>query len=129
VIAVDANILVRYLVQDNSVQGAIATHLLENILTPELPGFVSLVATLELDWVLRKQYGFSPKIVADTIRALMSADNLQFQSAAEVERALAFEHGDLADNILHYIGQANGSAKTVTFDKKFARLEGVELLA
>ena len=128
-IAVDTNIFVRYLVQDDPFQGAIATNTLENTLTSENPGFVSLVAVLELDWVLRTQYGFSPLIAANAIAALMSLPNLVFESDAAVRTALAFKHGDLADNILHEVGQTNGCTKTVTFDKKFARLEGVELLA
>jgi predicted nucleic-acid-binding protein len=129
VIAVDTNIFVRYLVQDDPAQGAIATDLLENRLTSENPGFVSLVAVLELDWVLRTQYGFSSMIAANAIAALMSSPSLIFESDAAVRAALAFKHGDLADNILHEVGQTNGCTKTVTFDKKFARLEGVELLA
>jgi predicted nucleic-acid-binding protein len=118
VIAVDTNILARYLVQDDPAQGATATNLLENILTPEKPGFISLVAVLELDWVLRTQYGFSPRIVGDTICVLMASPQLAFESRAAIETALLFEHGDFADNILHEIGQANGCTKTVTFDKK-----------
>jgi predicted nucleic-acid-binding protein len=129
VIAIDTNILVRYLVQDDTAQGAIATNLLENELTPDQPGFISLVTVLELDWVLRTQYGFSPRIVSDTIRVLMSSPQLAFESRGAVETALLFQHGDFADNILHEIGRANGCTKTVTFDKKFARLQGVELLA
>ncbi len=110
-------------------QGAIATQFLENELTSEKPGFVSLVAVLELDWVLRKQYGFSSQIVVDAIAALMSAPNLTFENSTAVGAALAFKYGDLADNILHEVGQANGCTKTMTFDKKFARVEGVKLLA
>lgn len=128
-IAVDTNIFVRYLVQDEPSQSAIATNLLENILTSENPGFVSLVAVLELDWVLRTQYGFSALIAANAIAALMSSPSLIFENDAAVGVALGFSHGDLADNILHEVGQASGCTKTVTFDKRFARLEGVELLA
>lgn len=128
-IAVDTNIFVRYLVQDDPAQGAIATNLLENTLTTENPGFVSLVAVLELNWVLRTQYKFSPLIAANAIAALMSSPSLIFENDAAVRTALGFEYGDLADNILHEVGQANGCTKTVTFDKKFARLDGVELLA
>jgi predicted nucleic-acid-binding protein len=129
VIAVDTNVLVRYLVQDDPAQGKIATNFLENILTTEDQGFVTIVAVLELDWVLRTQYGFSPQVVADTVQELMSSPKLTFESADSIETALAFRHGDLADNILHETAQSHGCTKTVTFDKKFARLEGVELLA
>jgi predicted nucleic-acid-binding protein len=128
VIAINTNVLVRYLVQDDRAQSAIATNLLENELTPEVPGFISLFAILKFNWVLRTQYGFSPQIVTDTIGALMCSPNLVFENAGAVGAALAFQHGDLADNILHEIGLVHGCTKTVTFDKKFARLAGIELL-
>jgi predicted nucleic-acid-binding protein len=128
VIAVDTNILVRYLVQDDPAQGRIATRFLERELSLDNQGFVTVVAVLELDWVLRTQYGFSPQIVADTILGLMSSPDLVFENSDAIKTALDFQHGDLADNILHETGAANACTKTVTFDKKFARLERVELL-
>lgn len=127
-IAVDTNVILRFLVQDDPKQAAIANHLLEDVLTPEMPGLVTAVAVLELDWVLRSQYLFSAEIVVATIGQLMASPNLVFEQASSLKSALAFEHGDLADNILHRTGQAQGCTKTLTFDKKFARLPGVELL-
>ena len=127
-IAVDTNVLLRFLVQDDPTQAASASHLLENVLTAEEPGFVTIVAVLELDWVLRSQYSFSADVVVKTFGQLMSSPNLVFEQAVALKTALAFEHGDLADNILHHVGQVSGCTKTLTFDKKFARLLGVELL-
>ena len=126
--AVDTNVLLRFLVQDDAQQSPIATRLLEEKLTVEQPGFVPIVAVLELDWVLRSQYGFSVEIVAHTIAGLMASPNLVFEHSNAVEAALDFVYGDLADNILHQTAQANGCSGTLTFDRKFARLEGVELL-
>ncbi len=128
-IAIDTNILLRFLVQDDAEQSPIATRILETELTPDVPGFVSLVAILELDWVLRSQYNFSDGVVADTMRALLASSNLIFEHGAALELALDFQHGDLADNILHQTALVWGCSKTITFDRKFARLEGVELLA
>ena len=128
-IALDTNILLRYLVQDNPVQSPAATRLLEQQLTPERPGFVSVTALLELDWVLRSQYLFSAAIVAAALKQLVAADNLVCENSAAVREALDYRHGDLADNILHLTARANGCSQTLTFDKKFARLAGVKLLA
>jgi predicted nucleic-acid-binding protein len=129
VIALDTNVLLRFLVQDDATQGGIATVFLQNEISPEKPGFVTIVAILELDWVLRSEYGFSNGVVADTIRALMASPNIVVEHSAAVEAALAFQHGDLADNILHQTALSYGCSKTVTFDKKFARIDGVERLA
>lgn len=127
-IAIDTNVLLRFLVQDDAKQSAIASRILEDELSSENPGLVTIVATLEIDWVLRSQYGFTTKIVADTLLGLMSSPNLVFEQGDAIEIALAFEHGDLADNILHQTAKAKGCSKTITFDKYFARIEGVELL-
>jgi predicted nucleic-acid-binding protein len=127
-IALDTNILLRYLVQDDAVQSQLASDVLENRLTSDEPGFVSITALLELDWVLRVQYGFSQANVCAVLTGLLSASNLICEQRECVARALQFEHGDLADNILHQTAKEAGCTQTLTFDKKFARLEGVELL-
>lgn len=127
-IALDTNILLRYLVQDDPAQSAAATRLLEQQLTPERPGFVAITALLELDWVLRSQYLFSAANVAAALKQLVAADNLVCENGTAVREALDYRHGDLADSILHLTARANGCSQTLTFDKKFARLAGVEML-
>ena len=49
------NVLVRYIMQDDAKQSALATRVLES-LTAESPGFVPLVAAVELAWVLSSAY-------------------------------------------------------------------------
>jgi predicted nucleic-acid-binding protein len=43
-IGLDTSVLIRYLTQDDPVQSAKATEILERRLTPKKPGFVSVVA-------------------------------------------------------------------------------------
>jgi predicted nucleic acid-binding protein len=43
--------------------------------------------------------------------------------------AIAQPRPDLADTLLHEVGKARNCERTVTFDRKFARLPGVELAA
>jgi predicted nucleic-acid-binding protein len=127
-IALDTNVLVRYLTQDDTVQAPLAEELIDNRLTAERPGFVSVTALLELDWALRRIYRFPGDRVAAALIALTEQPNLVFEHADLVEAALASQIGDLADNILHLTSASNGCTHTLTFDKKFARLDGVELL-
>jgi len=128
VIAIDTNVLVRYLVQDDPAQGESARRVLEDQATHDAPGYITVVAVLELEWVLRSLYGFAGQVIADVIIEMMAAPNLVFEHAEAVELALASPHGDLADNLLHRIGVVQGCARTVTFDRRFARLDGVDLL-
>jgi predicted nucleic-acid-binding protein len=60
-IGLDTNVIVRYLAQDDPVQSARATELLERELSEEEPGFVSVVAMAETASVLERVYGSSPQ--------------------------------------------------------------------
>jgi len=127
-IAIDTNVLVRYIVGDDARQSALATRFIEDELTPERPGLVTTIALIELSWVLRRRYGASAQAVAGVVRALLAARQLAVENAEVVEQALALPHEDLADTLVHEFGRAAGCEKTVTFDRTFARLPGVERL-
>ena len=61
-IGLDTNVLVRYVMQDDPRQSPRATQLLE-ALQPDEPGFVPLVALVELVWVLSGSYGDRKSVV------------------------------------------------------------------
>ncbi len=127
-ITVDTNILARYIVGDDSAQSAVATRLIETELTAEDPGFITVVVIVELAWVLTKRYGASVETVTAVFRTLLASPQIVVEDPDLVERALALRHEDLADALIHEAGRAAGSARTVTFDRRFARTPGVELL-
>jgi predicted nucleic-acid-binding protein len=83
-IGLDANILVRYLTQDDPVQARQATELIENRLTSEGPRFVSVVAIAETAWVLRRSYRFDRARVAAAIELMLSTDALILEREREV---------------------------------------------
>ena len=126
-IALDTNVLVRYLVQDHPEQAAIATRIIEDELTPSEPGFLSLVVLVELSWVLDRIYRCPARQVANIIAELLASPTLLVEQSGVVAAAIARPEGELADNLLHEVGKAHGCAQTVTFDRRFARLPGVEL--
>jgi predicted nucleic-acid-binding protein len=128
VIAIDANILVRYFVRDEPTQAASAKKFIDRELSEDDPGFVSAVTLVELDWVCQRVYKFAPREVHDAIRKLLEARQILVERAEVVELALANSSDELADSLIHFIGAAAGCERTVTFDRKLARLRGVELL-
>lgn len=127
-IAIDTNILVRYLLRDDPVQTALARAFIDTELSEERPGFVALVTIVELDWVCRRVYAVPEAGVAEAIRKLLEIRELVVEQAEMVEQALDRKAGQLADALIHAIGQSAGCSKTVTFDRKFARMAGVEEL-
>ncbi|MBI2784594.1 MAG: PIN domain-containing protein [Gammaproteobacteria bacterium] len=97
-------------------------------LTPEDPGFVSTVVIVELAWVLEDTYGLRPADIRPLIRGLLESSEIVVENAEAVEAAVASSHRDLADMLIHFIGAGAGCERTVTFDRTFARIDGVGLL-
>lgn len=127
-IAVDTNVLLRYIVQDDPDQSALAERFLERDLSSQEPGFVSLVAVCEIAWALERTYDLPRDAIADAIMGLTRTPQLEIEAEDLVRAAAAQTRFTIADTIIHLVGQARNCAKTVTFDRKFARMEGVELL-
>jgi len=128
-IALDTNLLLRYIVQDDEDQARLSRALIERELSPASPGFVSLVVLCEMAWVLDQGYGQPHSRIAAAVTALIEAPQVQLEAEPVVRAALSEPTGDLADAIIHHVGKANGCDRTLTFDRKFSRIEGVELLA
>ena len=127
-IALDTNTLVRYLLRDDPQQAELARCLLQDRLTPNEPGLVTITTLIELCWVLRRGYRVSPADIRRTVERLFQTPQLLFEQAGTVQRALALGLDELADAIIHETGRELGCDKTLTFDRRFARLDGVELL-
>jgi predicted nucleic-acid-binding protein len=126
-LGLDSSVLVRYLTQDDPAQSAAVDHLFETKLTSAEPGFVSKIVLCEVAWVLRRGYGFPRNRIHETFRRLLNVPELRFEDLALVERGLKSGH-DLPDYLIHELGRAAGCSETVTFDRRFAKLDGVRLL-
>lgn len=127
-IALDTNVLVRYLVQDDPIQSKAATDFVEETLTEDAPGFISVIVLCEIVWVLEDCYKVKRQLVVSIIEGFLSSRQLVLESAGVVRAALRHERVDVSDAIIHEIGRSRGCDRTVTFDRSFSRLDGVELL-
>jgi predicted nucleic-acid-binding protein len=129
VIGIDTNVLVRYLAQDDPVQSGIATQLIEQRLTSQEPGFISVVAMTETAWVLARAYDVEGKELAATIERLLQADRLVVEHEQQVFAAvIALREGrrSFADALIGALGALAGCSCTVTFDQKALRLADFE---
>ena len=129
-IALDTNVLVRYLAQDDQAQSPLATSLIEQQLSVKHPGYVSCVVLAELHWVLSRVYSVDRLRFADIARGLLSAQALHFDNVQAAWNALqAFEDGfDFVDALLTELGDDAGCSATVTFDRQLARHPKARLL-
>ena len=128
-IGLDTNILVRYLAQDDPVQSARASEIIEGRLTGEEPGFISVVAVAETVWVLQRAYRMADAAIALVIEQILAADALLVECEQQVFDAmiaLKEGRGSFADALIGALGRRAGCSATVTFDRKALRLPGFE---
>ena len=117
--ALDTSVLVRALVQDDAAQGRRAQTCLG-----AQPVYVPVTVILELEWVLRSRYGYSPKAIADAMEKLAILENTVVgEQAAVVAAARKMRQGwDFADALHHAL--AVGCDDFATFDANLARRAG-----
>ncbi len=129
-IGLDTNILVRYLAQDDDVQAAMATKLMEQSLSESDPGFISIVAMVETAWVLERAYGLPDREIAAAIERILATDVIVVQQEQDVFTAmiaLRDGRGSFADALIGVLGAEAGCTRTLAFDRKASRLSYFEL--
>ena len=130
-IALDTNLLVRLLTNDDPRQAARVESWLRNNATAQAPAYVDHVVLSELAWVLERGYGYGRGDVRVAIAALLDHDQLKVESPALVRQALALHEdgpADFADYLLAVRAKAAGFAPVLTLDKKAAKRASHRLL-
>lgn len=115
-IALDTNVVVRLLVNDDPAQTRRARKLLETRNVLILP-----TVLLETEWVLRGAYEIGRLAIAGSMRKLLGLPNVEVAKAQPVALALEwFEAGlDFADAL--HLALAEDAHRLVTFDVRLAR--------
>jgi len=116
-VAVDTNILVRFLVRDDPKQAARAASLIRSDTV-----WISKTVFLETEWVLRSLYGFSPAALAEALQALAGLQNVVLEDEVAVARALAWYRDglDFADAL--HLASVGNAKQFATFDQKLGKL-------
>jgi predicted nucleic-acid-binding protein len=116
VIAIDTNVLVRLLVNDDEAQGARARAAFE---TEEI--WIGKTVLLETFWVLRSVYDFDDIAIARAIEGALGMPNVQVEDSERVKLALAVaDKIDIAD-ALHVATSPREVRAFATFDQTLAR--------
>ena len=130
--ALDTNVLLRFLLQDDPLQSQAATRLVSAALAARQMLYVPVSVALELEWVLRSRFKQDKATVAQTFSGLLDALELRFEAEAALEWALnQYESGsaDFADCLHAALARQAGELPLWTFDKAAARVDGAKLLA
>jgi len=114
-IAVDTNIIIRFLTHDDAKQYKKAFSIFN---TQEV--FISDTVILETEWVLRYAYNFTPEDICNALIKLFGLKNIHLSNPSFIEQAIEWhKHGMDFSDALH-LTQCQQYDKLYTFDKKFS---------
>jgi predicted nucleic-acid-binding protein len=117
-IAVDTNVLVRYLTWDDEEQATEAARAIEGADAIVVPTIV----LCELVWVLKRAYRYAGQEIIGILRRLVAVRALELERpAAEAGIAMLARGGDFADGVVRYEADRAKCDRLVTFDRGFAR--------
>jgi predicted nucleic-acid-binding protein len=130
-IGLDTNVILRYLLQDDPGQTRRANQIIDKQLSPENRGFISLVAVLEIVWVMRSLLKQNPLQISAHIEHLLAAETLEVQNEQQVfDAAFALKRGtgEFEDALIGSLNAWAGCNGTLTFDKRASRLPYFQLI-
>ncbi len=122
-IGLDTNVLVRYLVQDDKRQSALAIKIIES---PGEVFWVNLIVLCELAWVLESCYHLPKKKIAETIEKILITRQFSIERSDWVWESLDdfnMSNADFSDALIGRINIHHDCQTTLTFDKSTQKLK------
>jgi predicted nucleic-acid-binding protein len=119
-IALDTNVLVRFLVEDDPDQAERAASLVERAERSGEPLLLTQVVACETVWVLDTAYGFRREEISGVLQEVFRARQILLEDEDSLRRALdAYRggEGDFADCLIRERARAAGAEAVATFDR------------
>ena len=119
-IAIDTNILVRYITQDDLVQAEAAEKLLATYNSKSQSIFINNIILCEFVWVLEKGYKYSQQQISSAIRIILSTEEFAFEHHNILWLALEdyeLKNTDFSDSLISKLNYNLGYKQTFSFDK------------
>ena len=126
-IALDTNILIRLLVQDDPGQTALAERLLREAAEAGEPCFISDPVLCEMEWVLESCYRAKKPEVLAAVQELLAGKLFVFEEREILLQALAkYQVGkaDFSDCLIGAKARAKGARTTYTFERVLTESQG-----
>lgn len=131
-VGIDTNVLVRFVIQDDKKQAAIASELIEHYCSATNPALISLIVLCEFVWVLSNAYGYSRSQIASVLKQIFVTECFEV-AKHDIAWSAMLDYtsgpGDYADYLIARINELNGADTTFTFDKHASRNQRFTLLS
>lgn len=122
--ALDTNVLVRFLMNDDEAQAQQVYRLFKTAEAQQEPLLVPLLVVLELFWVLESAYRLNRGEILEVMDDLLLMPILVFENRVALHHFLAEArniNADLSDLLIAHSAQAAGAEEVLTFDRKALR--------
>lgn len=123
-LAVDTNVLVRLITNDDPKQALRAQHALDAELETGRECMVGHIVVCEVMCVLKGLYGYSLAQCQSTLAALLAFPGLRFEAMPVLlmaAKAWQNQAGDFADHLIGAQMQSLGCEAVLTFDKRASK--------
>ena len=130
-IALDTNVIVRFLVRDDERQAQLVYARLKRAEAAKERLFVPLVVLLETIWVLESAYNMTRNEILGAFEELRQMPIFEFESDRVMEQLLSSGRKiklDLSDLLIAYSAENSGCDTVLTFDRKASRLSLFQLV-
>lgn len=113
--AIDTNVVVRALLNDDAVQSPIARAILID------GAFISNTVLLETGWLLRSRFSLAPLDIATILESLLDMPSVNVENVEALRWAVrrSRKAGDLSDLI--HVASAAGATRFLSFDRRLIR--------
>jgi len=115
-IAVDTNVVVRLLTQDNELQFNKSVEVFR-----ELAVFIPDTVILETEWVLRFAYKFKPADICKGLRSLLGLSNVYITNDRLMAQVINWHENGLDFADAFHLAQSQDCSEFYTFDDKFCK--------
>jgi predicted nucleic-acid-binding protein len=115
-VAVDTNIIVRLLTQDDELQ---YEQSLEIFQSQDI--FISDTVILETEWVLRFAYKFQPSEICQALSKLFGLPNVYLANASLIAQVLQWHENGLDFADAFHLAHGKHCSELYTFDEKFVK--------
>ena len=130
-IALDTNVLLRLLLNDDPKQARRAQTLVDRAVSLRAPVLLPDIVLCEVEWVLSSAYGLSRRAIAQTLSRLLQGPEFAFANRAVVSEAF-YNHergkAEFSDYLVGAAATAAGATTTFTFDRDLRASEHFTLV-
>ncbi len=126
-IAIDTNVLVRYLVQDDEKQSQCASQLIEHAEET----YLSIMVLCEMVWVLNRAYGYNRSQICQVLKQILMTESFVIEKTDLIWSSIYdYEKGncDFSDCLIANTAHHHFAETTYTFDKKASKHKFMTLL-